>query len=129
MGGRVDAHRRLVGIFAGDAFVHLEQVAVALFHRLPAQARNRVGKVQVDTSTLPAHLWPNSQALVAHVLGPTRSDVSGHQVAEARIDALEVVVAPRLRDLRWVLGAIFGAFWHPNPAIIASDSLIKVSFD
>jgi hypothetical protein len=37
----------MVRIFAGDAFVHLEQIGVPLAQRLDAQARGRVGKVQV----------------------------------------------------------------------------------
>ena len=38
MDGRIDAHRHGVRVLAGDALVHLEEVAVALGHHVLAEA-------------------------------------------------------------------------------------------
>ncbi len=43
----------------------------------------------------------------------------GERLPNARILPLEIVVAIRLRDLIWRLGAIFLPFRHPHPAVVA----------
>ena len=45
---RVDPHRRLVRVLAGDLGVHVEEVAVLGLDRLAAQPGDRVGEVEVD---------------------------------------------------------------------------------
>ena len=44
--GGIDAHRHLVGIFAGDALVHVEQVAVALLDDVLAEALDGVAEIE-----------------------------------------------------------------------------------
>ena len=61
---------------------------------------------------------PDAAAFVARPLGGARRDVAGHEVAEARIAALEVVVALRLGNL---LGRALVALVlrHPHAAVVA----------
>ena len=89
MDGGVDAHRDLIGILGRDALVHLEQVAVARLDDLDAEALDRVLEIEVDRQAGVA----DAVAFVGLLLGRPRRDVAGHEVAEARIAALEVVVA------------------------------------
>src|SRR5690606_3915325 len=58
-------------------------------------------------------------ALVAHALRAARRDVAWNQVAEAGVDALQVVVAVALRDLRGLLAAILCLLRHPDPTVVA----------
>ena len=81
---------------------------------MPAEPLDRVGEVEVD----PEAAGADPAALVADVLrGPGR-DVAGHQVAERRVDPLQVVVALGLRDLPWV-ALVLPALRHPDPAVVA----------
>jgi len=90
----VDAHRHAVGVLARDALVHLEEVAVALADRVDAVARDGVAEVEVDRHAR----RPDAAALVALLLRIPRSDVARHEVSEARVLALEEVVALGLGD-------------------------------
>jgi hypothetical protein len=117
--GRVDAHRRLVGVLPRDPRVHVEEVAVLLLDGLLAQALDRVGEVEVDPATEVADHRADAAALVAHVLGLARGDVTRHEVAEGRVDALEVVVAILLGDRARVLLAVLALLGHPDPAVVA----------
>ena len=46
--GRVDHHRRLVGIVVGDLLVHLEEVTIAGLYDVLTQALNGRGEVEED---------------------------------------------------------------------------------
>ena len=94
--GRVDAHRRLVRVLVGDALVHLEQVAVALLDDVLAETVDRLGEVEVHAVLQRADAAPG----VDCTLGGARRDVARGEVAEARVQPLEVVVALVLGDLR-----------------------------
>jgi len=110
---RVDAHRHLVWILAGDALVHVEEVAVPLSDHALAEATDGVGKIEVHTVLL----GPNSLPGVHGTLCRTGRDVSGCEVAKARIEPLQVVVALVLGNE--VRGAIVtGVLRHPDPAVI-----------
>ncbi len=111
---RVDPHRHPVRVLGGDPLVHLEQVAVLGLHRVPAQPSDGVGEVQVDA--LPA--GSDAAALVADVLGGPGGDVARHQVAEGRVDPLQVVVALLLRDVGRRPGVALG-LRHPDPPVVA----------
>src|SRR6185312_9635480 len=110
----VDAHRRLVRILAGNALVHLEQVAVALGHRRLAETADRVGEVEVHAQAART----DAATFVAHVFGVARRDVARHQVAEARILALQVVVAVALSDAARRFADIFFALRNPDAAVV-----------
>src|SRR6185436_4502817 len=85
----------LVRVLAGDALVHLEEVAVLCLDGRPAQPADRVREVQVDAEPAGA----DAAALVADVLRRARGDVTGDQVAERGVDPLEVVVPLVLTDV------------------------------
>ena len=123
--GRVDPHRHLVRVLVGDLLVHVEEVAVALADDVFAEPLDGVGEVEVDREARLA----DAAALVADRLGGARRDVARHQVAEAGIAALEVVVALGLGDLRRRAAcrpALFGTQTRPS---LRRLSLISVSLD
>ena len=124
MDGGIDPHRHLVGVFGGDALVHLEQVAVARLDDLDAEPFDRFLEVEIDRQPGLA----DAVALVGLLLGGARRDVARHEVAEARIAPLEVVVALGFGDL---IGRPRVALLlrHPHAAVVAQDSDISVSFD
>ena len=114
VGRRIDAHRHLVGVLVGDLLVHLEQVAVTLADGVLAQALDGSGKVQVHAAPARA----DAAAVVALFLGGAGGDVTRGQVAEARVLALQVVVALLLGDLvgRTVVALLLG---RPAAAVVA----------
>ena len=87
--GRVDSHRHLVGILAGDPLVDLEEIAVLLPDRVEPLPLDGVEQVEIDAVSA----RPHAAALVADLLGGTRGHVARHQVAEARVPALQEVIA------------------------------------
>ena len=99
----VDTHGHDVGIFTRDALVHVEQVSVTRGYCRLAQTVDRVCKVQVHAASLTVDFRPNPKARVAHVLRLTRGDVTGNQVAERRVDALQVVIAILFGDVARIL--------------------------
>ncbi len=112
--GRVDAHRGLVRVLRGDLRVHVEEVAVLLLDLGAAHTLDGLGEVQVHPLAARSH----SAALVADVLRRAGGDVTGHQVAERGVDALQVVVALVLGDL--VRGPVVAlGLRHPDAAVVA----------
>ena len=91
----INAHRHLVGVFAGDVVIHVEQVAVALADGAFAQPADGVGEVEIDAASALA----DAAALVAHFLGRPRGDVARGEVAEAGILAFQIIIALVLGDL------------------------------
>ena len=111
--GGIDAHGHFVGILAGDALVHVEQVAVALYDDVLAQALDSLAEVEVDAQAGLAH----AAAFVANGLGIARGHVARHQVAEAGIAAFQVIVALGLGNLVGLTLVAFGQR-HPNTAVV-----------
>ena len=115
----------VVRVLAGDPLVHLEQVPVALADDVLAEAADGVGEVEVHAVLL----RPDAAAGVDGPLGRPRGDVAGRQVAEARVQPLEVVVALVLGDLgRRARSSPACLGTHTRPSL-RSDSDISVSFD
>ena len=112
--GRVDAHRHLGRVLAGDALVHLEQVRVALVHGVVADAVDSCGEVEVHAVLQ----RPDTTTRVDGALGCARRDVAGCEVAVARVQALEVVVAILFRDLvdRPLVVTVLR---HPHTTVVA----------
>ena len=81
---RINAHWRLVGVFARDFFIHVEQVAIALANFILAETFDGVGEIEVNAEAARTDAAP----LVAHFLGRARGDVARREIAEARILAL-----------------------------------------
>ena len=90
-----------------------------------AEPLDRVGEIEIDA----AAAGPDAASLVAHFLGRARRDVARRQVAEARILALEIVVALAVGNVAGRSArrpCRFGTHTRPS---LRSDSLISVSFD
>ena len=119
----VDAHRHLVRVLVGDALVHLEEVAVALFDDVRAEPLDRFGEVEVRAVLQ----RPDPAARVDLVLDRTRRDVARNEVAERGVAPLEEVVAVGFGNL---VGAnacrpsVFGTQTRPS---LRNDSDISVS--
>ena len=111
---REDSHRDCVGVLAGDALVHLEQVAVALGDYVLAQALDGVAEVQIHGQPGFTH----AAAFVADLLGVAGSHVARNQVAEAGVLALQVIIPLGFGDLggRPPVAFLQG---HPHPAVVA----------
>ena len=107
---RIGAAERIV---AGDVRVHLEEVAVALAQHVDAEPPHGVRQVEVDGS--PARPDPAPVSSIA--LQRARSEVPGHEIAEARVAALEEVVALRFGN---VLGRarVARPRRHPEPPVV-----------
>ena len=110
----VDAHRRLIGILPGDAFVHLEEVAVAVADGILAQPLDGIGEVQVDGQ----FGLPYPAAFVADVFGVARGHIPWNQVAVRGIAPFQVIIALGLGDVVG-MAVITGFFGHPHPSVIA----------
>ena len=113
MDRRVDPHRHLVRILVRDLLVHVEQVAVAHPDDVSAEPFDRVGEIQVHREAAVA----DAASLVADDFGVARRDVARHQVAEARILPLEVVIAFPVRNLLRRTG-VARLFRHPDAAVV-----------
>ena len=116
----VDAHGLFVGVDVGDLLVHLEEVAVAGFDDVAAEALDGVGEVEIDSQT-----GAYAIAGIAALFGGAGGDVARHEVAEGGIAALEVVVAVFLSDVvgAELVGAdglgVFFLLGHPDAAVVA----------
>ena len=111
----INAHRRVVGIFAGDLFVHVEEIAVAFANGVFAQALDRVREIEIDAAPARA----DAAAFIAHFLGAAGRNVARSEVAEARIFAFQIIIALGFRDFVRRLGAILLPFRHPDAAVVA----------
>ena len=121
---RIDAHRYFVGILAGDALVHVEQVAVAFLDDVPAQPLNRIAEIQVYAQ--PG--LPDAAAFVANRFRVARRHIARHQVSETRIPALQVIIASASGICPGGRLSPFFSGTQIRPSL-RSDSLISVSFD
>src|SRR5207253_7679525 len=100
----------LIRILGRDPLVHLEQVAVALLDLLATESLDGVPEIEIHA----ASAFTDAAPFVAHLLRGARRDVTRRQVAEARILALEVVVAILLGDVVRTLAAVFLSLGHPH---------------
>ena len=91
----VDLVGLLAGVNVGDLLVHVEEVAVALTDNVDAEAVDRLREVEEHSQTGVVH----AEALVATLLSGARSHVTGNEVTEGGIAALQIVVAVFLRNV------------------------------
>ena len=112
--GRVDSHRNLVGILAGDPLVDLEEVAILLPDLLQPEPLDGVAEVEIDAVSA----RPHAAALVADLLGRARGHVARHEVAEARVAALQVVIALVFGDVVGPPGVSL-LLGDPDAAVVA----------
>src|SRR6187402_1235547 len=92
--GGVDAHGDRVGVFAGDLFIHLEEVAVAFADGGLAIAFDGFGEVEIDAEAAGA----DAASVVALFLGGAAGDVAGGEVAEAGVFAFQIIIAVVFSD-------------------------------
>src|SRR6185369_851963 len=114
MHGWEDAHRRLIGIFTGDALIHVEQIAVTLANAILAEAADGFAEIEINAE--PA--GSDAASFIAHFLGGTRGNVARGEVAEAGILALEKIIAIRIRNRRRCFREILLLFRHPDAAVV-----------
>ncbi len=113
--GGIDAHRNLVGIFVGDALVHVEQIAVALANR---RSRPGVRSRRRNRDRRPGRSSPTPRPSSQTCFGIARSHIARNQVAEAGIAALQIIIALVFRNLvRRPLVALL--LRHPDAAVVA----------
>ena len=95
MSGRINHHRRFIGIVGNDIAVHVEQVAVFKGDGIPAVALDGLHKIQIDGTSR----RPDPFAGITLLLGIARSHVPRHQVAEARVFFFQIIIAFIFRDV------------------------------
>ena len=106
--------------YVGNLLVHLEQVAIALHDHIDAQTVDRLREVEEHSQTGVVH----TEALVAALLSGTRGHVTGNEVTECRIAALQIVVAILLGNLPTLLGTslqslgVLNLLGHPDTTIV-----------
>ena len=89
-------HRFVVRRYIGDLLIHVEEVAVALCHCILAKTVDGVAEIEEHGKTGVV----DTEALVAAFLGGTRCNITGYEVTECRVAALEIVVAILFGNLR-----------------------------
>lgn len=82
VGGGIYAHRRFVGVFAGDAFVHIEEVAVFFLYGFDAVAPDGVCEVEINAASFTVDCGAHAASVVARFLRRARGNVAGSEVAE-----------------------------------------------
>src|SRR5688572_26696261 len=85
----VDAHGYFVRVLTRDVHVHVEQIAVALGDDVAAEALDGIAEIEIYTDTGRS----DTASFVHHLLRAARCDVARGEVAEARVETLEIVVA------------------------------------
>src|SRR5207247_986152 len=111
---RVDAHRLRVCILAGDALIHLEQVAVAFSNLIFTQSLDGVAEIEINAKSARA----DATTLIARFLRGPRCNVARRKIAETWILPFQEIVAVGLRDRVSLLPAILFPFGNPDPAIV-----------
>ena len=84
MDGRIDHHRRFVGVVVGNLFVHLEKIAVLLLHYIFAQTAD--GIVEVEENGEPRIVYP--KAGVTAFFGCTARHVARYEVTKGGVTTL-----------------------------------------
>ena len=93
----INSHRNFVRILAGDALVHLEQIAVAIRDDVLAKTLDGIGEIEIHAEAGVA----DSAAFIANCFRIARRDIARNQIAEAGIAALQIIVALRLPGSGW----------------------------
>ena len=93
MDGRINLHRLLVRVIAGDFLIHLEEVSVASSDSVFAVALDSILEVEKDAE--PSGRYTAS--FVAAFFGRPGSNVARAEVSKRRIFPLEIVITLILR--------------------------------
>ena len=114
MDGGVNPHRNIVGIFAGDLFIHFKQIPVTLPDCMFAQTLDGVGKIEIDA---PA---PGTDAatFVANFLCRARRNITRRKIAVTRIFSFEIIIAIGLRNFCRRFVAVFLPLRYPDASIV-----------
>src|SRR5205085_4557532 len=103
-----------VWILRRDVLVHLEEISVTLFDRRATETADCVSEIEINAATA----GTDSASVVARFFRSARCNVARREISEARVFALEVVIALRLRNLLRTARVAL-RFRHPNAAVIA----------
>ena len=116
----IDLVRYIAREYVGNLLIHLEEVAVALHDDVETEAVDRLREVEEHSQTGVV----DTEALIATLLSSTRSHITGNEVTEGRIAALQIVVAILLRNLPTLFGTclqslgIFQLLRNPDTAVV-----------
>ena len=108
------------GVHVGNLLIHVEEVAITLTDDVDTQTLDSLREVEEHSQTSVVH----TEAGIATLLGCTAGHVTGNQVTEGRITALQVVVAVFLGNLPSFLGTglqslgIFHLLGNPDTAVV-----------
>ena len=64
----IDAHRPVIGIFAGDLFVNVKKISVTFPDRVFAEPRDRIREIEINAAAAFAH----AAAFIANFLRGAR---------------------------------------------------------
>ncbi len=113
--GWVDPHRLLVGIFTGNAFVNIKEVAIAFTDCRLTQSLNGISKIQVNTAFSRSY----TAAIVTSFFCRTGGNVTGSKVTKAGILAFQEIVAIFFRNVTGRLLTVCLIFRNPDTSIIS----------
>ena len=115
MNGRINAHRNLISVFAGDLVVNLEQISITLANGILAESPNRVREIEIDT----APTWTDSATFIADLLGRARRNIARRKISEAGIFSLQIIIAIGFRNRARRFPNILFPFRNPDASIVA----------
>ncbi len=126
----IDFAALLAGVNIGNLLVHVEEVAVALTNDIDTETVDGLREVEEYGETGVV----DTKSLVAAFLGCTRCNVAGHEVAECRVSAFEIVVATFFGNIRALdftalefLG-VLDILRHPDTTVVAERLRHKGKF-
>ncbi len=111
---RIDPHRLFICVLSRDALIHIEEIAISLFDFVAAEPLDRIRKIEIDAAAARTY----APTFIADVLGRARGYVARRQIAIARINSFEIVVA---FAFRYVIGMarVSRFFGNPDAAVVA----------
>ena len=117
---RINHHRVIVRANVSNFFVHIEEVTVACFYDIAAQAVDSFREVEEYGKARVVY----AEAGIATLFSSAAGYVAGNEVTESRVAALEVVVAILFRNVATFKFAglqllrIFNFLGNPNAAVV-----------
>src|ERR1039457_4670325 len=84
----IDTHRPLVSVLVGDLFIHLEQVAITLADGVFAETLDRIGKIEIDTTSA----GTDTKTGITCFFGGTGGNITGSQVAVGGVLTFQKII-------------------------------------
>ena len=108
------AHRNLIGIFAGDTFVHVEQITVAFGNNAFPQAVDGIGKIKIN----PDFGFTDTATFITGFFRRTGRNITRGKITEAGVFTFKELITLIFGDIR-SCPIIAGFLWDPDTTIIA----------